>query len=311
MPDPCLPPLRQGPLVPILALLLLAAGVSAPARAQFVLRDHEDLAFDRPEAWAMAWFAAVTFPTTLAPPAVLEPGALEVSLEGGWVPTLSTEQRTVGFLGEKPEDLNRTSVFARPRLAVGLPGELTLTAGWAPPVTVNGVEPNLVSLAVGRPLWHGRQSTLAARLLGERGRLRGDLTCPADVAALGASPGNPYGCEAPSRDTMRLRLLGVELQAGTTLTRWPRLAPYAAVAASRLHAELQVDAQRGFLDRTLLETDGTLWSGTLGLAIDSGGPLRLAAELFYTPLEVKGRAGHGRQSDGLLNARLLAAYRLR
>jgi hypothetical protein len=218
----------------------------------------------------------------------------------------------VGFLGTKPEDINRSAVFGRPRVALGLPADLTATLSWAPPVGIDGVEPNVVSLSLGRPLWRGARSHLAGRVLAQQGTLAGDLTCPADVAALGTNPANPYGCQAASRDEMRVRLYGLEVQAGTTLDRWPRLAPYAAVAASRLHAEFQVDARyNDLIDRSFLETEGTLWSGTLGVSFDTGTPVRLAGEIVYTPLDVVGRAGHGRQSDGLLNVRVLAAYRLR
>jgi hypothetical protein len=302
--------LRSNPRA--LGLALVVVALAAPACAETVLRDHEVLDFDRPEAWAMAWTAAVTLPTALGDPRRLAPGSVEVGLEGGWVPRLSEQQRTVGFLGEKPEDLNRTAVFGRPRLAVGLPGQLTATVAWAPPVDVGGVEPSILSLAIGRPLWRGDRATLGVRVFGERGTLRGDLTCPADVAASTDPFRNPYGCEAPSRDVMSLRLAGAELAASTTLDRWPGVSPYAAVAAARLHAEFQVDAHRyGFLDRTLLETDGTLWAGTLGLSVAASDRLRLAGELLYAPLDVVGRAGKGRQRDGLLNARVLLAYRLR
>ena len=228
------------------------------------------------------------------------------------MPSLSEEQRRVGFVGNKPEDLNRASVFGRPRVAVGLPGELTATLSWAPPVDVAGIEPNVLSLSVTRPLWRGGRGHVTARLLGQEGVLTGDLTCPADIAG-GNDPGsNPYGCERPSEDELSISLLGVELQGGTTLARWPRLSSYVALAASRLRAEFQVDAFRnGFHDRTLLETEGTLWSGTLGLSVDAGHRTRLAGELFYTPLDVVGRAGKGEETDGLLNARVLLGYRLR
>jgi hypothetical protein len=295
-----------------MAALLLALATTGAASAQFVLRDHEVLDFDRPEAWAMAWFAALTIPTALAGPEPLEPGALELSLEGGWVPQLSEEQRTVGFIGEKPEDLNRTSVFGRPRLSLGLPAQLTATLAWAPPVDVGGIEPRLLSLSLARPLWQGSRARLGARLFGERGTLRGDLSCPADRAGSDDPERNPYGCDEPSRDTMSTRLVGLELSAGTTLESLPRVAPYAAVAGSRVHAEYQVQAERfGFLDRTLLETDGTVWSATLGASVDVGHRLRLAGELFYAPLDVVGRAGKGKESDGLLNGRVLVGYRLR
>jgi len=298
------------PLITACAVLWLAA-FAMPARAQFVLRDHEDLDFDRPEAWAMAWFAAVAFPTALSSEP-LPPGAVELSLEGGYVPTLSEEQRTVGFLGEKPEDLNRSAVFGRPRIAIGLPADLTATVSWAPPAEVGGVEPDVLSFALAGKLWQGERARVGARLFGQRGTLRGDLTCPRDIAGLTDAERNPYGCEEPSRDEMSLRLVGAELQASTTLARWPAVSPYVTIARSRLHAEFQVDARRnGFLDRTLLETDGTLWSGTVGLAVDTGTRARLAAELFYTPLDVVGRAGKGEETDGLFNARVLLAYRVR
>lgn len=296
------------------AVLWLAA-LAVPAKAQFVLRDHEDLKFDRPEAWAMAWFAAVAFPTALGSEP-LPPGAVELSLEGGYVPTLSEEQRTVGFLGEKPEDLNRSSVFGRPRVAIGLPADLTATVSWAPPAEIGGVEPNVLSFALAGKFWQGEHARVGARLFGQRGTLRGDLTCPRDVAGLTDFERNPYGCEEPSRDEMSLRLVGAELQASTTFTttsaRWPAVSPYVTIARSRLHAEFQVDARRnGFLDRTLLETDGTIWSGTVGLSLDAGHHTRLSGELFYAPLDVVGRAGKGKETDGLLNARLLLGYRIR
>lgn len=293
----------------LLAGALFLALLAPPARSQ-VFGDREDVDFDRPEAWAMAWFAVVTFPSVLAPPAALEPGEVELAFEGGWVPSLSAEQRTVGFGGDKPEDLNRTSVFGRPRLAVGLPAQLTATLGWVPPVELDGVEPRLFSLSLARPIWQGERGAVAARLLAERGTMRGDLTCPADVAA-GRAP-NPFGCELPSRDELSVRLVGLELQAGTTLARWPRLSPYLALARSRLHAELQIDNHRnGLHDLSFKETDGNVWSGTLGLTVDAGSRARVAGELFYTPLDVVGRAGKGKQSDALFNARVLLGYRLR
>lgn len=261
----------------------------------------------------MAWFAAVTYPSALGPSPSPAPGAVELSFEGGWVPTLSARQRTVGFLGTKPEDLNRTSVVGRPRLAIGLPGSVTATLGWMPPAEVDGVKPDLLSLALGRPLWQGERATVGARLLAERGTLTGDLTCPrAAVAAGHDAERNPYDCESPSRDTMRIRLWGVELQAGTTLRRYPRLTPYVTVAASRLHAEFQVSAHyRGLLDRTFLHTDGTVWSASAGLSAAASDRVRVAGELFYAPLDVVRGRGARSERDALLNGRLLLAYRLR
>ena len=291
----------------------LAFAAATPAASQFVLDGREELAFDRPEAWAMAWFAAVSLPTALGDPSPSAAGAVELAVEGGWIPTLSEEQRTVGFLGTKPEDLNRTSAFGRLRLTAGLPGQWSVSAGVVPPVEIGGIEPALVSLAVGRPLWQGERALLGARLVAQDGRFRGDITCAEDAAAAPGDPErNPYNCEAPSRDELRLRLYGVELQAATRLQRLPGVTPYASLGWSRLDAEFQVDARyNDLVDRTRLLTDGDLWWATVGASWSGGGRLRLSAEAFYAPLDVVRTAGGRVENDPLLNARAAISYRLR
>jgi hypothetical protein len=284
---------------------------AAPLAAQPVVDFREELAFDRPEAWAMAWFAAVTLPSGMAPPGGLAAGDVELAFEGGWVPTLSAEQRTVGFLGTKPEHLNRTSVVGRPRIAVGLPRGWVAEAGWMPPAEVDGVKPDLRSLAMSRSLVAGARGALGIRLLGEDGSFRGDLTCPAADVAAGPDPDrNPYNCEAPSRDEMRIRLYGVELT-GSWQPRGRRdVIPYLTVGWARLDAELQVDARyNGLVDRTLLVTEGDLPSAALGLSWEPRPRWRLAAELLYAPLDVVRRQGAAREDDSLLNARALLAWR--
>ena len=79
------------------------------------------IAFDRPEAWALKYHSAVSTFTPLRPPRWREPGAVELGLEGGWIPHLSESQRCVGFEGTRVVDLNKSPFFGRPRLLVGLP----------------------------------------------------------------------------------------------------------------------------------------------------------------------------------------------
>jgi len=294
------------------ALLVAAVGGASPAAAQFVLDQHEDLKFDRPEAWAMAWFSSVALPTSLSAVANLGPGQVELGLEGGWVPALSERERTVGFIGTKPEDLNRTDVFGRLRAAVGLPGRFTATVGWVPPATIGGIAPHLWSLAVERPLWQHGDGALSGRLYGQRGTFEGDITCPADAAGAGEDPDrNPYNCEQRSTDEMQVRMWGGELRAGTTLARWPALSPYVGVGVTSLHSEMHVDARyNGLIDHTVLETDGTFWSLTLGASYAVHQRWRLGAELYYSPLDVN-RPDSGRSNDEVLNARLLLGWRVR
>ena len=294
-------------------LVLLGGLAAAPAAGQPVLRDDEELDFDRPEAWAMAWFAALTLHDGLGGPSDLEAGEVALAFDAGWIPSLSEEERRVGFRGNKVEDLNRTAFVGRPRLAVGLPGGWALEAGWMPPLDVEGIEPNLLSLALSRRLWQGQRLRLAGRLLAEEGGFRGDLTCSAEDVRRGPDLESPVfiDCEAPSDDELELTLWGAELQAGLRPST-AGLAPYAAVGWARVDSALQIDARyNGILDRSRLSTEGDFWTAAAGLAWEPGSRWRLAGELFYAPLDVVRREGRGSENDAVLNARATVAWRVR
>ncbi|HKC23207.1 MAG TPA: hypothetical protein VKF32_00620, partial [Thermoanaerobaculia bacterium] len=93
----------------ILVSLRLGAGAQSPVSAS---AEHID--FDRPEAWALKYFIAVSTFTAIGPPAVRQPGSVEVGLELGWIPELDRGQRRVGFEGTTLEDLNKTPLLGRP-----------------------------------------------------------------------------------------------------------------------------------------------------------------------------------------------------
>lgn len=303
---------RRAAAVAVLAAVL-AAGA---AGAQISIAPREDLGFDRPESWAMKWFGSVVSMTGLGGPQDLPAGGWELALEGGWVPSLSEEKRRVGFIGNKVEDLNRTSVTGRVRVSAGLPARFVLTAGWLPPVEYDGITPHLLALSLGRPVVEGRSLRLDARLTVQRGTFEGDLTCPRDQAAAGDDPErNPFACRAPSDDEMTLTTAGIELTGSWRPARTPRLVPYASIAGHYLDAEFQVRARYGSVveidDRTRLVTDGTTVSATAGLGWQAGERTRLAAELFYSPLDVVREQGGRSRNDPLLNARVLVGFRLR
>lgn len=297
----------------LLALLALAGLAPAPARAQIEIAPHESLPFDRPESWAMKYFGSVALMTGFGAGRELQPGALELGLEGAWVPSLSAEERTVGFIGTKEEDLNRTSVFGRVRLAVGLPGRFRLTAGLVPPIEVEGVKPRFLALGIEHPLAEGNRWRLGLGLTGQAGTIRGDLTCSRAAVAAGDDPArNPYRCLKPSDDEMTVRSASLELTGSLLPAGASGLEPYAALAAHYFDEDFQVRASYGtVIDRSRLATDGTTYSATLGLALPVGERLRLAGELFYSPLDVVRDAARGSQDDALFNARVLLGYRLR
>lgn len=292
----------------------------APAAAQDVpvLDVTEDLGFDRPESWAMKYFASVTLLTGLGAPRERDPGQVELGLEALWVPHLSAEERTIGFDGTKTEDLNKLPAYVRPRVIVGLPGKLSLVASYVPPVKVGGVEPNLLALALERPFLDRRSWGLGARLYGQIGEIEGDFTCTdEDLQAPPGAPGNEFGCQAESSDTYDVGYYGLELIGSYRFgeeeggeSRAPEM--HFGLAASYLDLEFQVDALTfGFRDRTLQRTDGWTYSLTGGARWALAERTHLTGELFYAPLAVRRPPEREDENDALLNARLMVGFRVR
>lgn len=292
-------------------LLAALASLASPAAAQQVIRFEEELAFDRPEAWALKYFSAAAQPTGFGAATRATPWSLELALEGGWLPSLSAEDRRVGFNGTKVEDLNKTSLFGRLAGRLGLPGGFTLTAAYVPPIEIGGARPRVLALSLGRPLFERRGVRLAAQLFGQRGTIEADITCDRESVAAGADPvRNPFGCEEPSRDEVTLRAYGVEL--ALAFRSGSALEPYLSLAASRLEPEFQIKAlYSGLADRTHQTTEGTLVTATAGLAYEATERTRVTAEVFYAPLDIQPRPEGKTESRDLLNVRFLLSYRLR
>ncbi|HET9553117.1 MAG TPA: hypothetical protein VFP50_09135 [Anaeromyxobacteraceae bacterium] len=170
------------------ALALLLLGAAWPARAQTMLDQEERLI----ELHSLL----VALPAAEAPGA-LEPFQASLGLELITIPTID------GTTGGKRQITasDRTRVFPRPRLLVGLPGPGPLRAfagaAYIPPVRVNEVSSHLGGLEAGLA-WVG---PLAAALRGH------------GVYATSMSPVT----ERDSRDTLRTVALGADLSAGWTL----------------------------------------------------------------------------------------------
>lgn len=295
--------------IPAAALALAILLAAASASAQPVFRADEDLDFDRPEAWAMKYYSLVSLASGFGVPAEREAGDVDLAFEVGWIPSLEGDEARVGFRGTKQEDLDKAPVLARPRLTVGLPARFTLELGWVPPVEVFDAKPNLVTVALGRPLYVGRAWRAGARLHGQAGSIESDITCPNELAGRDDPNVNPFRCEAPSEDEVDLSYVGLELSAERAAGTW---IPYGALGISSLDLEFQVDALTGgFRDRSLLTASGPQWHAVAGLRWQGRPRTTLGAEVFYSPLEVERAEGGGAETDALVNVRALVSYRLR
>jgi hypothetical protein len=297
------------------ALLLVVAPL---AWAQPVLDGTEVIDFDRPEAWAMKRSASLTLFTALGPPRDRDAGSIELAFELGWNPSLSEEERQVGFNGTKVEDLNRLAVVPRPRVTVGLGHNWSLDAAYIPPIEVEGITPSIVSLAIERPLWRRDNWVIGVRGYGQVGVVKGDITCTEDEAAIPpGEPDNAFGCETPSEDEVTLNYAGLGLTGGYRFPGDTQSALHFGAFANYMDLEFQVDALTyGVRDRTTLLTDGWTYSLTAGFSWALGRPTRLAVEALYSPLAVdrvviddgEGNKAVEPRNDALFNLRAMLSY---
>ena len=258
----------------------------------------------------MKYFNSVCILTGLGPPTARETWSFELGLEMGTIPSLSEDQRRIGFGGAKVEDINRLPALVRPRLTIGLPAKLSLDVAWVPPVELRGVKSNLLSAAgLERPFYSNGPLTFGGPHLRTDRDSRSDFTCSDDEASLPpGSPGNIWGCEAPSADELTLNYVGAALTGGYSLRKthfhW-------GVAANYMDMEFQVDALTfGVVDRTLLLADGWTYSLNGGATWRLGGRTSIAVEAFYSPLSVVRPPSESAVNDGLFNVRSILRFEL-
>jgi hypothetical protein len=292
---------------------LLLAAMLALAATTVAAQENEStdrLKFDRPEAWALKYFVSSTMLSGLDVPGNHQPGSISIGLEAGWLPALSPAQQRVGFYGTAPQDLNKAPIMFRPRVTVGLPGRLAITAAGNPPIRSFGVTPRLVSGAIDWAMIDRKDWRFALRGHGQTGTVTGAFTCPASLVNVPpGSAGNPSGCTAESADVATLRYAGIELAASRRLGA---VAPHVAVGANYVDSRYVVRAQAyGRPDNDDLATAGWTMATSAGLSCALTERLSIAGDAFYSPLMVRRSPIAPRTLDGFLNARGLIVYRLR
>jgi hypothetical protein len=290
-----------------LLLLFTSLVLAAPAAAQVVVRQDENLGGDRPEAWAMQRAAGVSLMTAFGQLPSLAPGQWSLSLDAGSVPRLDDEDRRVGFNGEKLEDLNKAPVFGRLHFRVGLPAGWIGEFGYTPPVTIDGAKAReLVAAAIGHRVFGRGGFSLAARAFGQHGTIEGDITCPADLTGVADLELNPYGCQAASNDRVTLNDYGLDLIAGWDSGPWHWHGDFGVV---RTELQTQVDALTfDVRDRSRLVADGMLRYLAVGTRRSMGDHWSIGGEVLYVPLDVRRRPGEDVRDASLTSLRLQLRY---
>ena len=300
----------RGRVAGILSLVLLA---SAPVRAQQVVIDEtENLAFDRPEAWGMKYYASLGILTSMGAPPRRAPGEVGLGFEGATVPQLSDEERRLGFNGTKLEDVNRTSFFGRLRGSVGLGAGLALDLAWTPPIEFDGAKPNLLAAALSRPFSLSPSWRLGLRGYGQVGKIEADITCSADEVAGGNDiDQNPFLCVEPSQDESRQKVIGLEVVAG--YDSGGRFKPYAGVAVSYMDLEFRVNALYGaglIEDHGVQLADGTTVAALAGVTFAPSPRFRITGEAFYSWLSITRPPATSSSNEGFFNVRFFVSYKV-
>jgi hypothetical protein len=289
----------------LLAALLSLA--SFQALAQDVVRNDEDLGSTRPEAWAMNYMTASTLMTSFGEAPVLAPWQWRAALDVGHIPSLDDSQRRVGFLGTKEEDLNKSPVFGRIRVMLGLPAGFVVDVGYTPEVRLRGSQPReLFAVALGRKFYERDHFTFSMRAFGQHGRAHGDITCPGRLANAPLAE-NPYGCREPSDDRIVMNYYGVDATTSWSFRPWQA---YATLGYARTELEVQVDALTfDFRDRSLLTARGSWPFLAVGARHDIDRNWSLGFELLYVPLRVQREIDGATERDPFTGIRLQLAYR--
>lgn len=275
------------------------------AAAQTVFDDEEILASDRPEAWAMNHAVASTAITAFGATPLRAFGEWDVSVDLGQVPRLSRRQQQVGFGGEKAEDLNKSPVFGRLRLGLGLGAGFHGELGYTPPVAIDGVRPgDLFSLVLGRRWWQRDDGSVSSRVFGQHGSAHGDITCPAEIAGPFDRQTNPFGCVAPSDDRISLNYYGADLTfAKGDAWRW-----HATAGVLRTEPKVRVNA-RVFtvIDNSRLVARGVLAYFAVGVGREIAPGWTVTGEVLHVPIDVQRRPGHI-EDEALTSLRVQLRY---
>jgi hypothetical protein len=285
----------------------LLALASLPVAAQEVVRQDEALDSDRPEAWAMHYRTASTLMTAFGPSPALAPGDWQAAVELGEIPHLPARKTAVGFNGQKNEDLNKSPVFGRVRGWIGLPGGFVAELAWTPPVEIEGAKArDLWAAAIARRVVDANGVVVSLRAFGQHGAVVGDVTCPAELAGVQDFNLNPYGCQAPSSDTLQLNYYGLETTAALMHGPWTW---HLSGGVVRMENEVQVDALTyGFRDYSRLTASDDVGYLAFGVGRSLAKGWGATAEVLYVPLTVLRTPDGSADSDPMLSFRLQVRY---
>jgi hypothetical protein len=260
-------------------LLLL---VSAALQAQTECRPSSD----SHEAQLFAHFSAPLAFSSAQSPWVYRPGSVQIGLEGIYVPDASSSIATPTTCrpGKGPENVNLLSVFPRPRVAYALAEGILLEASWIPPVTVNGVRPNLWAFSLSRTVLLNQGTEFMGRAHAVIGTVKAPFVCPKSATT---DPLSQCFGGTESNDTYKPDILGVELSVAFPRAQG-RIRPYLGGGYNILHPRFQVDRRDSAnqLDNQKVIVNLSRFAVFGGLTVAPSPAWSLTGEAYSTPSDL-------------------------
>lgn len=263
------------------ALFLLSSPLAAQARRV--------LAKDDPEAQLMGYYASVMQFTPVGLPN--RDGRLEIGGAATLIPSVSQEDRLVGFGGTKTENTNLCPVFPRLTVSKGF-GRFNVEAGYTPPVRVCGAKASVVAVAIARRMTLGVTWEGYARASVMSGTVDVSVTCSPDAVALPTDQ-TCYG-GTPSSD--RVAPLGLALEFAAAYQGWraKRIEPYVSMGVRYERIDFDVNYTRTAAQGAVVSLpeiqDNNRLRATLsrvqlavGAVWDATRLIRVGGEIYYAP----------------------------
>ena len=248
----------------------------------------QNVDFDSPEGWGMAYMTAASLNLTDSFPRKLSFGELEISAEINSIPNLNSEQQKIGFGGLKYEDLNKSPVFGKGKIKMGFYYDSILEFSYTPSLKIKGAKPkDLYGFSLSKELISNNNLNLGLRVFNLSGHAVADVTCSEQVVSEPLyTPGNPSGCISISKDKIDLGHKGLEMIIMPNYKN-PKIKPWVSLAFSIIDPSVRIDAQLELTrEIALVKTNGSINTLNLGMNYALSDKWVMFLGTSYTPLDV-------------------------
>ena len=209
------------------------------------------------------------------------PWTIRSGAEAVLLPNINENQTPACRSDKQGENVNILPVAGRARIAVALPGRFSLDVSWLPPVTLRGVQGNVIGVALGHAHPLSPVLTLGVRAHATVGHVTGPFTCGEDEVQDSANSVCYQG--TVSSDRLEPNVLGGDITLGWVPSA-SRYAWYAGGGYSHLTPRFQVHFvdRNGILDKLQVRLDLNRVALFGGVSRAIGARWRASAEVYAT-----------------------------